>query len=605
MKKAVCVILSAILAFGLCSAAPAEKGDFEARTVPVMRGGEQIGTLDLRFYPAAPHVAYYGLKAYVAFMFGTDLTVSPGADGVTEITGPNGASLLADPAAGTVSSRDWALFQAPPTPYAKQVGVKDSPCAWTYYSELVFEGEAEPVVFDFARYGIALYADGDDVYLPLALLSTMFTDIAVNYAIFNGDTVFVPVLDMKNLTGLPAGFYEGKRMRSLLTGEAKREEDEIREDYAELCFILDHFFGHPGTARLDGAIAEKGLDAALRENLPDGMGETLLGGLLSPDMGDWLVALSRLFFELLDDGHTAFTGIADIMADPGAYPGLYLKILMQAGGSMAQSSSYPKQALMTSVTSQRADAWGNEVYRECGSTAIIRIDAFNPDVAGWEAYYAGRGDIPMDALGVTWTGLKRASENPAIENVLFDLSANGGGSGDLLTAIVDLVTGDNVFRGYNVLTGQRVHAVVHTDKNLDGVFDEKDGEVKYDFNYGVLTTRLSFSCGNLFPFLMQEHGAVLIGEPSGGGSCCVQTATLSGGAVFMMSSWIWALRAGDGASVEDGCRTDLPIKRIEPAAPTNDNPRLSLGDYAPFFDDAMLDRMMRDWFADTAEVPAA
>ena len=335
------------------------------------------------------------------------------------------------------------------------------------------------------------------------------------------------------------------------------------------------------------------------------MGETLLGGLLSPDMGDWLVALSRLFFELLDDGHTAFTGIADIMADPGAYPGLYLKILMQAGGSMAQSSSYPKQALMTSVTSQRADAWGNEVYRECGSTAIIRIDAFNPDVAGWEAYYAGRGDIPMDALGVTWTGLKRASENPAIENVLFDLSANAGGSGDLLTAIVDLVTGDNVFRGYNVLTGQRVHAVVHTDKNLDGVFDEKDDEVKYDFNYGVLTTRLSFSCGNLFPFLMQEHGAVLIGEPSGGGSCCVQTATLSGGAVFMMSSWIWALRAGDGASVEDGCRTDLPIKRIEPAAPTNDNPRLSLGDYAPFFDDAMLDRMMRDWFADTAEVPAA
>ena len=90
------------------------------------------------------------------------------------------------------------------------------------------------MVFDFARYGIALYADGDDVYLPLALLSTMFTDIAVNYAIFNGDTVFVPVLDMKNLTGLPAGFYEGKRMRSLLTGEAKREEDEIREDYGEL-----------------------------------------------------------------------------------------------------------------------------------------------------------------------------------------------------------------------------------------------------------------------------------------------------------------------------------------------------------------------------------
>ena len=51
----------------------------------------------------------------------------------------------------------------------------------------------------------------------------------------------------------------------------------------------------------------------------------------------------------------------------------------------------------------------------------------------------------------------------------------------------------------------------------------------YDFNYAVLTTRASFSYGNLLPCVMQEHGAVLIGEPTGGGSCSVQMSVLTGG----------------------------------------------------------------------------
>ena len=35
------------------------------------------------------------------------------------------------------------------------------------------------------------------------------------------------------------------------------------------------------------------------------------------------------------------------------------------------------------------------------------------------------------------------------------------------------------------------------------------------------------------------------------------------------------------------------------------NPRLSPGDYAPFFDDEMLDKMMKEWFAPAEEAPAA
>ena len=118
----------------------------------------------------------------------------------------------------------------------------------------------------------------------------------------------------------------------------------------------------------------------------------------------------------------------------------------------------------------------------------------------------------------------------------------------------------------------------------------------YDFNYAVLTTRASFSYGNLLPCVMQEHGAVLIGEPTGGGSCSVQMSVLTGGGGYYMSSANWTLQNAAGESVESGCKTDILLERIEPETPTNENPRLSGGDYTPFFDEVMLDQMINEWF---------
>jgi C-terminal processing protease CtpA/Prc len=321
-------------------------------------------------------------------------------------------------------------------------------------------------------------------------------------------------------------------------------------------------------------------------------------------MIEYMLALYDLFNIGLNDGHCSHFGLNTMALPEFPFPEVLKKVGNRAA-SMLQTRGYFHNEITDAVRKARAAAWGDDVYRECGSTAIIRIDAFQSDNAGWEAYYAGKGEIPMDAVGITWTGLKRASENPSIRNILFDLSANSGGSNDMLSYMIDLMFGDNVFRGYNVLTGQDEYAVLHSDRNLDGVFDEKDDEVKYDFNYAVLTTRSSFSCGNLMPVLMQDHGAVLLGEPSGGGTCAIQISTLTNGGEYMMSSWLWALRDAKGESVEGGCKTDLPIARIEPETPTHEDPRLSNGDYTPFFDDVMLDRMINEWFEEKALAPAA
>ena len=604
MKRTLAFLLALMMIGSAFFCAAAEAAGCTVRPTPVFANEEQIAELELRFYPEAPHVPYLGIKEYLAFLMQLDLTVEEENGGFWRVTRPDGSALLVNPAEGTVFADDWASFQNPPAPYeGRGVGVKDTPCAWSIYPEVVFEGSPRAVTFDFGKYGIALYADKEDVYLPLSLLSTLFTDTAFNYVVYSGEKIFKVAADVNTITSMPAGYYESEQMRALLTGRAQREEDVIRRSYAELCFILGCLYGHPEASALDEALAQKGLDAALSE-LPDGLGDSIREDLLSPDMKRYMIGLTNLFFYGFDDGHTLSTGIYDLLDDNTPYPEIAEELTAGILDSIQQSFIMQNYVLRMTARQNREEAWGDEVYRECGSTAILRIDAFDPDIEGWEAYYAGEGEIPMDALGITWTGLRKASENPKIKNILFDLTSNEGGCQDVLMAMVDLAVGENQFRGYNRLTDQYEYAVILTDKNLDGVIDEKDQDVKYDFNYAVLTTRASFSCGNLFPSMMHDNGAVILGETTGGGSCCVLPGVLSGGGGFLMSCATWTLRAADGASLESGFTPDLPIARTEPEVPTSDDYRTSLGDYTDYFSDEMLDQMITEWFAEVEALAA-
>ncbi len=45
-------------------------------------------------------------------------------------------------------------------------------------TNVIYEGKAKPLELDFAKYGLKLYEDEMDVYLPLAMLSSMMNDIA-------------------------------------------------------------------------------------------------------------------------------------------------------------------------------------------------------------------------------------------------------------------------------------------------------------------------------------------------------------------------------------------------------------------------------------------
>lgn len=187
----------------------------------------------------------------------------------------------------------------------------------------------------------------------------------------------------------------------------------------------------------------------------------------------------------------------------------------------------------------------------------------------------------------------------------------------MMMAILAMTTGQDQLYGWNEITDQPMTISFEIDANFDGVYDEKDREVRYDYNYGALVTQHAFSCGNLFPIVFQEAGAVLIGEPSSGGSCCIQIGSDAEGFYYLISSGQWHLMDFSGVSVEGGCRIDVPIETgtmpvTEFAGdPVADAIAGLIGEdtdisvYQDYFDDARLDEIMDDWFGAQTQLDQA
>ena len=609
MKKI--MILFAMI---MCMCLPAfaeetESGtEYSEKTVKVLTDGKEAGELVLRFYDVTPNVPYLGMNEYSTYLKKMPLSMQEKEDGTFVLENGIRSELIFDPDAVTITVPDWNAFFDMPLPLENQaIGWKDTATRFIRITDVEFDKEAAPVTLDFDEYGIQVYADESDIYLPVSTLSNIMTDIATNHVLYNGENLYVQRMSLDGSS--PEGLYETEALKAQLQGE-KRPEDVVKQCYADLCFNIDNFFGHPGKAPLDETVAEMGLDQAL-DSLGN-KGKKLKAKLQSEDLSEYLSALYEVLMVYLGDGHTLFSGASAVITENAESVdtvfGLPL-IGLDFTADLISSPIYMKQALHEIITLQRNEAWGNDTYRESGNTAIIRLDSFMPDEAAWELYYEGEGDFPQDSLGIVLSGLKRASENPDIENVILDLSCNSGGSPDVMMAILAVATGQTQLYGIHKLTGRNMTFTFEADTNFDGIYDEKDKEVKYDFNYGVLVTRHAFSCGNLFPIIAQEAGAVLIGEPSSGGSCCVQVGTDAEGFTYMMSSAQWQLTDSESNAVEGGCTIDMPIE-------TKNNKTIDsilsafgvdegLPRYDNYFDDAYLEQLMNEWFQVEAQEDVA
>ena len=563
-------------------------GNYTEKTVPVVYKVTPDATVTLRFYDALPDVPYISAADFQSIVLpGSTMTVTH--TGVGEYTLANGdAKAVVNVNTDVFASDRFEDF-------TNQMGLLQPGMANVYYDGMPFvryksvkySPEVAPVQFDLAAYGIDLHADGKGaVYFPFATLADMYTDLFYHHAGFNGEKVVVNTsVNEVSLSEIDPDYY-----KPILARRA-RSESLSDFNYKELCFAMDHFYGFPGRVAYNETLRTKGLDKTLEEDIA--CGKEIKQLLISTKLSDYLLGMTGLT-GIYFDGHTSMEVMSYAIGnDRETYGDLLSEYQLGAAAHMGVSAMLmqavgPMMGMMQdsrAIADQRPKAYGeNETYIKKGNTAVCIFDSFNSrNDKAWKDYYEGKGPLPTventkgDDMIIFLDALKKAAADPEVENLIIDITANGGGSADIVMAMTSLIMDKSYISQDNSLTGQRAIVEYEVDRNFDGVFDGKDKDVHYDLNFAVLTSDVSFSCGNLFPSMLKDAGIPVMGEASGGGSCAIQAMCTADGFCFQISSFRARLNTLDGKNIDEGIDPSIPI----PNAPQDGS---TTKDYSKFFD---------------------
>ena len=580
------------------AALAAESGEYTVRDVKIFDGELTDRTIPLRFYKEAPHVAYMGIREYFDLMLGGGLTVTDHGDGTFTLTNAKGVEADVDTVKGIVTMEDMPAFDnyLEDAKAGVQSSFKDSPAPYVRLREVVYEGEPEPVTFDFGALGISIYGDGEEVWFPVSILSSWFTDIAQNRLTYNGKYLYKFSGESSYTRDLE--YFDTEYMDSVLQGQP-RDEDLASESYAELGFVFRYMYGYPGTTGLDPVVLrDQGLDAALKDCGESG--QELIRELSSRDMREFWRGMYRLSGTVFEDGHNDTSlniGVIDAGSDERYQSFREFTWNVYSEDGMSEFEQKLMQANVE-IFQVRPEELAQNKYYSSGDTAVILLTAFTADREAWEAYYRGDGPIPGDTYGTVAQGLIKAAEDGQVQNVIIDLSTNGGGYSDAAAACISLMTGRDYLCGYDELSKQHFKVYFDIDRNLDGVFDEKDEEVHYDYHYGALVSNASFSCGNLFPFLVRDEGGVVIGERSGGGVCSIQKAVLSEGFDIRISGCKFKLTDSRNSDFEPGIEPDILLELpVEKAVNDITGKKTETKDYSAYGDLDKICEEVSEWFA--------
>ena len=570
-------------------------GNFTERVVPVVTKIAPDGEVTLRFYDELPDVAYISAADFQSI-------VLPGSAMTVTHTGAGEYTLVNGDASAIVNVNDDVFVSDSFEAFTNQMGLLQPGMPNVYYDgmpfvrfkKVTYTPAAATTTLDFGSYGIDLHADGKGaVYFPFATLADMYSDLYYHHAGFNGEKVVANLSENEvNLAEIDPDYNKP------LMARTTRSASLAAFNYKELCFALDHFYGYPGRVAFNDQLKAKGLDRTLEEDIA--CGKEIKELILSESLSDYLAGMMGLM-GVYFDGHTSLELSSNAVGDDaGAYPELqaaFQQTVMAHQGIVdnLMSAIAPMMAMgqeQRSVMMLRPQAYGEGVtYVKKGDTAVCVFDSFNNrDEKAWDDYYAGKGPRPTlenvtadDDMVIFLDALEKAAADPEVKNLIIDITANGGGSLDVVLAMTSLIMDKSYICQDNSLTGQRSIVEYEVDRNFDGVFDDADKTVHYDLNFAVLTSGMSFSCGNLFPSLLKDNGIPVMGTTSGGGACAIQAMCTADGFCYQISCFRARLNTKDGENIDPGVVPTIPIPVTGAVEVDTPDGPISLPDYSQYF----------------------
>ena len=471
------------------------------------------------YWSDKPLIIYMTLDTALNYLFENHVTKT--IDGnVATYTCPDDLVFIVDSDNETIVAHNYDEINLFSKKYDSKFGVIDSQAA-TYYvkdNNSSYSGGVD-VTFDLTEYHMDIYRNNDDFYVPYNVVNTLTFNYALWSSVnFNGSGFYY--LDMLSgafslyygTSTYVLDFYRGPYRKN----GGRDDPDFIEHNFHSFMFQLDTFYGFRDEKMVP-------FTAFLTENYPE-----IIDQLKSKDEQDYCRGVERIMEEVIGDGHTN-TGNATSAFSTGTY-------------NMGRYSSARSQQLSNNYYTclvNRRNSLGNNPtglrYANSGKTAILTFDGF---------YHSGNvlttsnmsKHINDDGFALFYDAFNKIKKKSTIENVIFDITCNGGGDTNALIPMLGFLNDTVDLTMYSPLTKLTGKLSYKVDTNLDGIYDSNDN-YKGKYNFYVLTSNYSFSCANLFPQICQEMGsAKIIGQQSGGGACVVYYSATPDGKPYRISS---------------------------------------------------------------------
>ncbi len=398
-------------------------------------------------------------------------------------------------------------------------------------------------VFDTTRYNAAFTGYENDLLVPFQVIADTFLRIAV--CSFNGFDYYVGIDATSDQLATTKAYDSGRFVRS------SRSQLKAEYNYRNLCLLFDKNYC------LKERRTEVGKDN-IGAFINDSIFKAGLGfDLLSTDTATYDTALEKFLMGYIDDGHTVYH-------EPSMYQS-YASISQYK--NLLRSFAGPRIKALNDIGAarkkDRAAAGGKMgvFYVKDGNDekekmAVIVFDNFLSSDPG------NLTDLEKIAGANTYWFLTKAFEDIAnytdVKNVVIDLSCNGGGViQQCMLALCFLRDTDEFFMA------EKNHLDNSIAKFYFNINTGSATSLKKNYNFYVLTSGYSFSCGNFFPAICHyQLGVPIVGQKSGGGGGVVKPTQTSDGALFQTSASaeMCAIDAnGNYVCIDAGVPVDLEV----------------------------------------------
>ena len=416
--------------------------------------------------------------------------------------------------------------------------------------------------------GVVLWEKTDGTYevaVPLQFLNDVFLSPSQSHLVYNGENIFnTGALAVESISN---EYYNSPRKGT------ERSAAMAELCYNELCLNLDFNYGLKAIHGID--------------NFPDfdsyfkSVG--IKNDLMSTNASTFANALKDVCEFYFGDGHSNYMYNSPYYGNASRPTGSHTSPQRVKYSESTEKYQAARDSVYTS-----GNLPGYELSSD-GTTAIVRFDEFTLNAQALskekrEEYgkyiynnlldnYVNYADAKKtqhlyestyDTVAFIYAVNKKIQETQSIENIVLDMSCNGGGANHSAGFVLAWMLGKCDFAFTNPITGAKWTISYEADINMDGKFAQDDDTVK-DKNLFCLISPVSFSCGNMVPAMLKASDRVtILGVTSSGGSSCVQMSSAADGTTFRMSSkWVMSINKNGSnydidRGVEPHCIINIP-----------------------------------------------